>query len=250
MASQNDAFVTTPSLVPYGPKAVAHSRKAQRDRLLWESETASLLAFMEKHGKAVEIRSKRMGYKSKWHKMLTGFVVFLYAVSELFSKGDGSPMRRARRRFNEGYHTTLGDTIYWASGSTFDPGNWRHYMVLAHECVHILDRRRFGAFLFGGSYVFLLPAVLTMRALWEKRAYLEELRLMNYFGLHDRAHERGVSVEKQFRGSAYMLMEPFFGGGFGPNGEVLRKYRRGEVAFDGGVLHKAGHRLAKSASTV
>ena len=51
------------------------------------------------------------------------------------------------------------------------------YRVLRHELVHVRDAWRTGLLPFAFSYLFLLPAGLTLRAFWELRAYTETMRV-------------------------------------------------------------------------
>lgn len=80
--------------------------------------------------------------------------------------------------------------------------------VLRHERVHMRDCMRSGILPFVISYLFLLPSVLTLRAVWEMRAYEETLR-----AVHEETGEIPQDllrhIERQFTSSAYLWMCPF-----------------------------------------
>ena len=84
------------------------------------------------------------------------------------------------------------------------------YGVLRHERVHMRDCFRTGVLPFALSYVFLLPAVLTMRSVWEMRGYAETMRveLEREGRISD---ETLAHVERQFTSSSYLWMCPFPG---------------------------------------
>lgn len=98
-----------------------------------------------------------------------------------------------RKTFMENYYTTIGRTIYAPVDETSDT-------VLEHELIHVHDYQ--GApVLFTLSYLFLLPAVWTWRAKWERRAYAWQMQRMEYFDVE--------WVKSQFCTSAYLWMQPF-----------------------------------------
>ena len=116
------------------------------------------------------------------------------------------------RPFNRDYmshYTTVLFGVVW-----FPSRSWRArvgpraiYEILRHEAVHLRDARRFWGF-FHLSYVFLLPAGLTMRAFWEWRAYAESLRVQAELdGAIDDATLR--FIEERFTGPDYLFMCPF-----------------------------------------
>jgi hypothetical protein len=82
------------------------------------------------------------------------------------------------------------------------------YRTLRHERVHMRDARRTGILPFAISYLFLLPTVLTLRAYWELRAYVETLRveLEETGAIPDESLER---IATRFTGSDYFFMCPF-----------------------------------------
>ena len=82
------------------------------------------------------------------------------------------------------------------------------YRVLPHERVHIRDCFRWGILPFMISYLFLLPTVLTLRALWEMRAYTETMRVdLELDG--EITDETLDHIQRQFTSSAYFWMFPF-----------------------------------------
>jgi hypothetical protein len=95
------------------------------------------------------------------------------------------------------------------------------YRVLRHERVHLRDCFRSGVLPFVVSYLLLLPAGLTCRALWEMRGYRETLRVE----LEDTGRISADTlrhVERQFTGSSYLFMCPFPG--------LVRRWLRRVVA--------------------
>ena len=84
------------------------------------------------------------------------------------------------------------------------------YGVLRHERVHMRDCFRTGVVPFVLSYLLLLPAVLTLRSVWEMRGYAETMRVE----LEREGHvsdEMLAHVERQFTSSNYLWMCPFPG---------------------------------------
>jgi hypothetical protein len=72
------------------------------------------------------------------------------------------------------------------------------------------DCVRSGVLPFALSYVFLLPAVLTLRSVWEMRGYAETMRVeLETTGEVSDATLR--HIEQQFTGSSYLWMCPFPG---------------------------------------
>ena len=89
-------------------------------------------------------------------------------------------------------------------------GNRTGYFILRHEAVHIVDQRRVGLFPFILSYILLLPAGLTLRALWEWRGYRETLRAHFERGAES-GRRRAAGIKNQFTGKRYVFMWPFGG---------------------------------------
>jgi hypothetical protein len=82
------------------------------------------------------------------------------------------------------------------------------YATLRHERVHMRDCLRSGVLPFVASYLFLLPSLLTLRAVWEMRAYAETMRV-------ERERTGAVAdatvdhVVRQLVGPSYLWMFPF-----------------------------------------
>ncbi|MCA9564544.1 MAG: hypothetical protein KC561_13700, partial [Myxococcales bacterium] len=74
-------------------------------------------------------------------------------------------------RYMSEYTTVMWGRIYFPSRKWYAQRDPRSlYVLLRHEAVHLQDARRF-PLLFEMSYLFALPAVLTVRSIWELRAY-------------------------------------------------------------------------------
>lgn len=121
---------------------------------------------------------------------------------------------RAVRPFNPTYMTHYTTVLF---GKVWFPSRaWRAavgpraiYETLRHEAVHLRDARQYWGF-FHVSYVLLLPAGLTFRALWEWRAYAESLRVQAELdGTIDDASLRFIAA--RFTGPDYLYMWPFEG---------------------------------------
>ena len=118
----------------------------------------------------------------------------------------------AIRPFNKVYSTRYTTVMF---GRVYFPSRvWRErigpagiYSTLRHEAVHLRDARRFPVF-FQLSYLGLLPVGLTLRALWEWRAYTETLRVE--LELHGRIYDQTlVEIARCFTGPDYLFMCPF-----------------------------------------
>jgi hypothetical protein len=108
-------------------------------------------------------------------------------------------------RFMEDYTTTLISWVYMPA-HLFDTR--QGYQVLRHEEVHIRDCLRTGVFPFVISYLFVLPAVVTLRAYWELRAYRESMRVK--LELDGTIPESTVEwIAGRFTSSDYLWMCPF-----------------------------------------
>ncbi len=108
---------------------------------------------------------------------------------------------RLLRRLAPGFTTVVGRTVFLPRPVA---GFHRDALaaILAHELVHQLDQRRWGA-LFYVSYGVCLPAFRTMRAVWERRAYAVDLLLAHRVGAVDRCERRLVAL---FSGPSYLWM--------------------------------------------
>ncbi len=77
-------------------------------------------------------------------------------------------------RYLSHFVTVFGNTVYWTSEAAFRRDDRHTAAVLLHERVHLWDRRREGLW-FDASYVAAGPAIWTMRAHWERRAYAVDI---------------------------------------------------------------------------
>jgi len=118
----------------------------------------------------------------------------------------------AQRRYMTHYHTVIGDTLYV-------PPSWdlmsdqARVILLRHERVHLLQKRRFGFFLF--AFLYLVPVfplgLAYGRARLEWEAYRETLRatveLQGIGALDDGLLEE--EIVRRFVGGDYGWMWPF-----------------------------------------
>ncbi len=107
--------------------------------------------------------------------------------------------------FLDDYTTTL---FFWVFMPEELIGTDEGYRVLRHELVHVRDAWRTGLLPFAFSYLFLLPAGLTLRAFWELRAYTETMRV-EFEGTGAIADSTLEAIAEQFTGPAYLWMLPF-----------------------------------------
>jgi hypothetical protein len=109
--------------------------------------------------------------------------------------------------FMGSYTTVLVSWVYMPEHLI---GSDQGYGVLRHERVHMRDCFRTGVLPFAVSYLFLLPSVLTLRAVWEMRGYAETMRV-------ELEQEGQISdallahIARQFTSSNYLWMCPFPG---------------------------------------
>jgi hypothetical protein len=116
------------------------------------------------------------------------------------------------RHYLDGYHTTLGQTVYVTP--TWDDHSYdRRYVTLRHERIHMQQFRRFTrlgmALLYG-----LLPLPMGLayfRARFEMAAYAESIRaaaeVWGIESVRDPDYRNGIL--SQFTGPAYGWMWPF-----------------------------------------
>lgn len=107
--------------------------------------------------------------------------------------------------FMSGYTTVLITWVYMPESRI---GSESSYTTLRHERVHMRDCFRSGILPFVISYLFLLPAVFTLRAIWEMRAYAETMRAE----LEQTGRISDMTVQHiadQFTSSSYFFMFPF-----------------------------------------
>lgn len=108
--------------------------------------------------------------------------------------------------FMENYYTTIGKTIYTPNedGSVDD-------QTLQHELVHIAQYNKWNI-LYYVSYLFLLPAVFTMRSYWEKQAYAVTIKqIYNRNPIAVTKPYIKDNIINQFLSSKYLWMWPFRG---------------------------------------
>lgn len=114
-------------------------------------------------------------------------------------------MRWWNPHFMSDYTTVLVTRVYMPRALH---GTVRGYRTLRHERVHMRDAVRTGVLPFALSYLFLLPAGLTMRAYWEWGAYAESLRVE----LEDTGTIADATLDHivaRFAGPDYLFMFPF-----------------------------------------
>ena len=126
--------------------------------------------------------------------------------------------------FLDDYTTTL---FFWIYMPEEVIGTEEGYRVLRHELVHVRDAWRTGLLPFALSYLFLLPAGLTLRAFGELRAYTETMRV-EFEETGTIADSTLEAIAEQFTGPAYLWMLPF------PRWvRRMLKKRRAEIIGDG-----------------
>lgn len=111
---------------------------------------------------------------------------------------------------NQGYMTSYATTMF---GKIWLPSNARYwsadtkYKLYRHEFIHLLDAKKFWLF-FSLSYLFLLPAVLTMRAFWELRGYTQSL--ISFYEIDGDISDDDIDwITSQFTSGLYLWMWPF-----------------------------------------
>jgi hypothetical protein len=106
--------------------------------------------------------------------------------------------------FLDGYTTTIGHRVYMPKRSI---GTASGADTLWHEAKHVEQYEK-GGLWFMFAYIFLLPAIWTMRAKYEYEGYYETLVCI----YHRRGRIPDYDLEwiaSQFTGSAYLFMDPF-----------------------------------------
>ena len=102
------------------------------------------------------------------------------------------------------FTVVVGRTVYLPRPvHAFEPD--RLAAVLLHELVHQLDQRRWGP-LFYASYFLAAPAVRTVRAVWERRAYAVDLLLARERGGERAVRQLAERLAPLFSGRAYGWM--------------------------------------------
>lgn len=202
------------------------------DREFWINQTEQLLAAMQRAGFNVRLREKEDGYEIWWHRLAV-------KIFKLFAN------KRGDAAFDNGYITTFGDYIYWTTDEDFDPGNFWHFVILYHECVHIVQRRKFTPLLYTLLYILLpLPFLATGRGLlFERQAYRESARVMSVAGQTGHLRNCVDYWEKQFSGPYYGWMDVFGRGGWGRGGKLRREALAGKLVAKDGYLERIGYSL-------
>ena len=116
-------------------------------------------------------------------------------------------LRPFNRRYLSDYTTVMFGAVYFPSRSWQRAVGPRDiWLILRHEAVHLRDARRW-PLLFQLSYLFVLPAGVTLRAWWEWRAYAESVRAtMEIDGVVEDAML--ADIAERFVGSDYLWMWP------------------------------------------
>lgn len=152
-----------------------------------EARAAHLQQYLDKHG--ITVKKK---LRDKPDNFIHAFV--LWFVRTFVKGGD------------ERYTTTVGKTIYLSTSLQSDLTNAYTYMIVRHEVVHAIDYARFWLWLWF-SYVFVLPAIWTMRAFWEKRGYTQNILVKWELGLPIHTHYEIEKMVERFTGRAYFWMD-------------------------------------------
>jgi hypothetical protein len=105
---------------------------------------------------------------------------------------------------NRTFTTVLGDTVYLPR-PVENIQRDQLAAILAHEYVHQLDQARWGLW-FYASYAALGPALRTMRADWERRAYAVDLLLAYEVGGEAQLRTTAERVARIFAGPGYLWM--------------------------------------------
>lgn len=160
-------------------------------------------------------------------KHLPGFEIRFKDQSR-FQRFIGWLLKPFNPRYMSGYITTMFGKVYFPSQEFFDsrlPSS--NYRVLRHEFIHLMDAKRF-PFWFELSYLFLLPAVFTMRSYWELRGYTQDL-LCTYEEFETIPDASLDWITAQFTGPWYLWMWPFKKKVREALVEIKEKILRGEI---------------------
>lgn len=209
---------------------------------MWGQESARLVEMLRKHGILVHVIVKDRDavdvYEKWWERAAMWFV---------------------RATFNKGVITDFAQT-FLSAGSVriylpYEPDwdSYRFHRILRHELVHVLQAATsswgrkvklttWSALLFAFLYTLVLPAVKTMRAKFEREAYIESLRVDIQGGYLTDLPTLLSDIEGYFRGPAYGFMDPIKGGGFGVGGDVRQRILRGEIHAHQSALARVGFR--------
>lgn len=127
-------------------------------------------------------------------------------------KGDSKPMKFLNffiRLWNpdymKRYTTVFGKTVYMPK---YLIGTDTGVEILRHEAVHIRDYQKWGP-IFVLTYAFLpLPVVITGRAYWEFRGYVESMRAE--YEQYGTVPDYSIDFyTRQFTSASYLWMFPF-----------------------------------------
>ncbi|HAA53713.1 MAG TPA: hypothetical protein DCE42_03110 [Myxococcales bacterium] len=138
---------------------------------------------------------------------LPGFAI-CYKDESTLQKWIGALLWPINKRYMTAYTTVMFGKIYFPSRETV--ALWpkaQMYATLRHEFVHLMDAKRFPLW-FEISYLLFFPAVLTMRAYWEYRGYVQNL-LVEYERTNAISEETITWIVECFVRSEYGWMYPF-----------------------------------------
>jgi hypothetical protein len=170
------------------------------DYKIHRDDVLELVEEIKAHVPTFQIAYKEDGKWLKWWH----YVVPMYvAIANFFVRG-------YKHKFDTGYVTVLGDTVYYPSRNGHvdeleflsEPGN---YKTLRHEYVHMRDARRY-PFIFELTYLFLLPALWTMRAFWEYRGYTQNM-IVEFEIKGAVANHTLEAIAENFTGPMYLWMD-------------------------------------------
>lgn len=102
---------------------------------------------MKKSEKMIQkIKEEIPGFDIKFKDKSSGVYTAIFFLASLFNK-----------RFMTNFTTVLGKTIWFPTKEFFEADDYRTFSILAHEYVHLLDKKKWGI-LFNISYLF--PQIL------------------------------------------------------------------------------------------
>lgn len=137
---------------------------------------------------------------------LPGFALAFKDESRL-QRALGAVLRPFNPTYLTEYTTVMFGRVYLPSRAALaEMSRESLYALLRHEAVHLRDARRFPGF-FQVSYLLLMPAGVTFRAVWEWRAYAETLRTEQalWGEIPDALLDR---IADRFAGPDYFFMLP------------------------------------------
>lgn len=176
-------------------------------------------------GEPIRIAYKEDGYPESWMVIVRFFVWLVGLVAPGFYE-----------RFYQDISNALGNYVLFPSRDEYgDLSNDRTYRVLRHELQHIIDYHR-RPVTFMATYLLLpLPVVLSGRAWWEWRGYVQNMIVEHE--ISDSIRDRTLDfIEAQFTSGTYFWMFPFPETVRSKLESVRRAIESGEV---GGYHHKS-----------